>query len=126
MKESSVLYLVAVILLVLNLADVVSTWVVISNGKGYEANPVLHILGGPFSPAALFLKLFIVPFALVGMAWWVGHRANGAKAGLLTIIPATVVYGAAVANNIIVAAKKVKKNALERKPGTQIPSSEKV
>lgn len=103
MKESSILYMVAVILLVLNIADVVSTWVVISNGKGYEANPFLQILGGPFSPPILFLKLFIIPIAMIGMAWWVGRRAEDARAGLLTIIPATVVFGTAVANNVMVA-----------------------
>jgi hypothetical protein len=109
MKKSHNLVFLAVALLAFNLADVVSTWIGIASGKGVEANPVVLLLGGPFSPLSLFLKVVVVPAAILGVGYWLGRRFKDPRLGMAVIIPPAVAFAAAAANNVIVAAKKVKK-----------------
>ena len=109
MKKSGILIILAAILLTLNLADVISTWVAVSTGRGTEGNPFMLLLGGPFSPAVFFLKLVVVPAAILGVAWWIARRWKDPRLGMVAIIAPAAVYAAAVANNVIVATKKVKK-----------------
>jgi hypothetical protein len=116
MKKATIPYVLAATLLVLNLADVVSTWISVSSGKGVEGNFLVLMLGGPFSAPALFLKLIVVPAAIVLAAWGVSRRFKDTRLGVAVILPAVAVYVVAVANNVIVAAKKVKKIARERQP----------
>jgi hypothetical protein len=111
MKKVTIPYLLAGAFLVLNLADAVSTWIGASSGKGVEGNFLVLMLGGQFSVPTLFLKLIVVPVAVTGVAWGVSHRFKDTRLGLAVILPAAAVYAAAVANNVIVAAKKVKKVA---------------
>ena len=80
MKKSGILIILAVILLALNLADVVSTWIALSTGRGIEANPIVLLLGGPFSPAAFFLKLVVIPGAILGVAWYLARRFKDPQA----------------------------------------------
>lgn len=111
MKKATIPYLLAGAFLVLNLADAVSTWISVSSGKGVEGNFLLLMLGGPFSAPALFLKLFVVPASILGVAWWLANRSKGPRLGMAAIVVPVVVYAVAVANNVIVAAKKVEKVA---------------
>jgi hypothetical protein len=111
MKKSQVLIILAAILLSLNLADVVSTWIAISTGRGIEANPFIILLAGPFSPIALFLKLAVVPGAILGVAWWIARRSKDPRLAMATIIAPVAMYAAVVANNVMIAAKKVEKTA---------------
>ena len=69
------------------------------------------LLGGPFSPAAFFLKLVLVPAAILGVAWGIAHRWKDPRLGMATIILPAAVFATAAANNIIVATKKVEKAA---------------
>ena len=116
MKRSTLLYVVAAILLTLNTVDVVMTWFGVSSGKAVEANPIVLLLGGPFSPVALFVKLVLIPTAILGVTWWLVRRTKEPGLGMAAIIAPAIVFGVAVANNVIVVAKKVKKNAREREP----------
>lgn len=107
--------LIVAMLLILNFADFVSTWITIASGKGVEANPIVIMLGGPFSPTALFLKLVAIPAAIVTGAWLLTRKGKDPRLAMATVIMPAIVFGTAVANNVIVAAKKVKKNAKESK-----------
>ncbi|MGA8856800.1 MAG: DUF5658 family protein, partial [Candidatus Bathyarchaeia archaeon] len=98
MRKSGILIILAVSLLALNLADVVSTWIALSAGRGIEANPIVLLLGGPFSPIAFFLKLVVVPGAILCVAWWLARRSKDPRLGIATILGPAVVYAAAVAN----------------------------
>lgn len=111
MKKSGILILLAAILLALNLADTISTWIVISTGKGVEANPFVLIMGGPFSPLELVMKLVVFPAAVLTVAWWLFHKLKEARLAMLAIIPTAVGLGVVVVNNVMVAAKKVEKTA---------------
>jgi predicted permease len=111
MKKSCILIILAIILLALNLADAVSTWISLSTGRGIEANPIVLLLGGPFSPASFFLKLVVVPAAILGVAWWITRRSKDSRLGIATLIMPVAVFATAVANNVMVAAKKVEKTA---------------
>lgn len=111
MRKTGILIILAVSLLALNLADVVSTWIAINTGRGIEANPVMLLLGGPFSPMAFFLKLVAVPCAILGIAWYLAHRFKDPRLAMATVIMPAAVFAAAVANNVMVAAKKVEKTA---------------
>jgi hypothetical protein len=115
MKKTGILIILAAILLALNAADVVSTWIAVSSGRGIEANPIVLLLGGPFSPIAFFLKLAVVPGAILAVAWWIAHRTKNPRLGMATIIAPAIVYATAVANNVLVAAKKVEKTAMKVK-----------
>ncbi len=114
MKKSTLLLVLAASLLTLNMADLATTWFLISNGKGVEANPIILLLGGPFSPLELLMKVAVFPATVLGIAWWLAHKSKDPRLGIAAIIPATVMIGTAVANNVIVAAKKVKKIANQR------------
>ncbi len=114
MKRSTLLYILAAILLAVNTADVVTTWLGVSSGKAVEANPIILLLGGPFTPAALFVKLALVPMAILGLSRWLARRTKDPRLGMAAIIAPAITFGTAVANNVIVVAKKVKKNAKER------------
>lgn len=96
-------------MLIVNLADVASTWFVISSGKGVEVNLVVLFLGGLFSSISLPLKIVGVPVIILATAWWLTHRSEDPRLGIATIIPPVIVLGSVVANNVVVAAKKVKK-----------------
>lgn len=109
MKKSGILIILAAILLALNAADVISTWLAIATGRGFEANPIVLLLGGPFSPTAFLLKLVVVPGSILGVAWWLARRWKNPMLGMAAIIAPAAVYATAVANNVIVATKKVKK-----------------
>lgn len=113
MKKSGILLLLTVGLLVFNAADVVSTWIAISSGRGMEANRFIIQLGGPFTPAALLLKLVVVPGAILGIAWWMAYRWKAPEVAAATILVPAAMYAGLVANNVMVAAKKVKKTALK-------------
>jgi Domain of unknown function (DUF5658) len=109
MKKSNIIIILAAILLALNLADIISTWIALSTGNGVEANPLVLLLGGPFSPAALLLKLVVIPGAILGVAWWIARQWKYPKLAMATVIMPAAVFAAAVANNVMVAAKKVEK-----------------
>ena len=109
MKKTGILIILAISLLALNLADVITTWVAISTGRGIEANPLVLLLGGPFTPLAFFLKLIVVPGAILGVAWYLARRFKDPRLGVATIIAPVAMYAAVVANNVMVAAKKVEK-----------------
>jgi predicted permease len=111
MKKSGILIVLAALLLVLNLADVVSTWIALSSGRGIEANPFILFLGGPFTPIAFTLKLVVVPAAMLGVAWYMARRFKDPRLGMATLIAPAAMYAAVVANNVVVAAKKVEKTA---------------
>lgn len=110
LKKSRILAIAAAALLLLNLADVVSTWIAVSTGKGVEANPLVLLLGGPFSPVSFFLKVVVIPAAILSVAVWMARRSN-LKLAMATILLPAAVFATAVANNVIVAAKKVEKTA---------------
>ncbi|MGD0175820.1 MAG: DUF5658 family protein [Candidatus Bathyarchaeia archaeon] len=123
MKKSGILIILAISLLALNLADVVSTWIAVSTGRGIEANSIVLLLGGPFSPVAFLLKLVVVPAAILGIAWYLACRFKDPRLGMATIIAPTAMYAVAVANNVMVAAKKVEKAAKKvEKAVTRYPS----
>jgi hypothetical protein len=103
------LYILAVVFLAVNTVDVVTTWLGVSSGKAVEANPIVLLLGGPFSPAALFVKLALIPTAILGVTWWLAHRMKDPRLGMAALITPAIIFGTAVANNVIVIAKKVKK-----------------
>jgi hypothetical protein len=111
MKKLRVLVVLAAILLTINVADVVSTWIVVTTGRGVEANPFVLLLGGPFSSVSLFMKLFVFPVSILCVAWWLVHRSKNPKLAMATVIMPAAVIATAVANNVIVAAKKVEKVA---------------
>lgn len=111
MKKLGILIILAASLLILNLADVVSTWIVLSTGRGIEANPFVLLLGGPFSPTAFLLKLILIPGAILVVAWYLARRFKDPRLGIATIIAPVAMYAAVVANNVMVAAKKVEKTA---------------
>jgi hypothetical protein len=108
-KTRTILIALAAALLALNIADLATTWFMISNGKGVEANPIVLFLGGPFSPLEIFLKVVVFPTTILAIAWWLAHKAKNAKLAVAAMIPPVIVMGAVVANNVIVAAKKVAK-----------------
>ena len=110
MKKIGILIALATILLALNAADVVSTWIALNTGA-IEANPLVLLLGGPFSPIALFLKLAVVPGTIIGVAWYMARRFKDPRFGIATIAAPVAMYAAVVANNVMVAAKKVEKTA---------------
>ncbi|MGA2971889.1 MAG: DUF5658 family protein [Candidatus Bathyarchaeia archaeon] len=111
MKKSGILIILAASLLLLNLADVASTWIAISTGKGIEANPIVLLLGGPFSPVSFFMKLVVIPAAILCFAWWLARWSKDPRLAIATLIMPAGVLAAAVANNVMVAAKKVEKTA---------------
>lgn len=112
MKKSGILIILAAVLLTVNLADVVSTWVaLLVTRRGVEANLIVLLLGGPFSPAALILKLVVIPGVILVVAWYLTRRFKDPRLGIATIIAPVVMYAAVVANNVIVAAKKAQKRA---------------
>lgn len=111
MKKTGILLVLVASLLTLNLADVVSTWIALGTGKGFEANPFVMLLGGPFSPNALFLKLVLIPSAILGLAWYLARRFKDPRLGMAMFVAPVAMYAAVVANNVIVAAKKVEKVA---------------
>jgi hypothetical protein len=128
MKKSGILIILAVSLLAFNAADVVSTWIAISSGRGMEANRFILQLGGPFTPIALLLKLVIIPGAILGFAWWLAYRWKAPEVAAATILVPAAMYAGLVANNIMVAAKKVekvakkvKKTVVERKSDSSVP-----
>ncbi len=105
-------WVLAAVLLVLNFLDFFFTWVAISVARGAEANPFILMLGGPLSPISILMKLVVVPGVVVGAVWWLTtHRSKDTTFGVAAIIPAVAVYAGTVANNVLVAAKKVKKRA---------------
>jgi hypothetical protein len=103
-----VLLLFTAVVLAFNLLDVLTTWMVVSRG-GVESNPLILALGGPFTPLALFLKLVVVPTVVIIVGWWAAYRAKDPKQGFVTLMPAAMVFGSAVVNNVMVAAKKARK-----------------
>ena len=109
MKKTGFLIILAISLLALNMADAISTWIAISTGRGFEENPIVLLLGGPFTPAALLLKLIITPAAILGVAWYMARRFKDPRLGIATIIAPVAMYAAVVANNVMIAAKKVEK-----------------
>ena len=111
MKKTGILVALAAILVALNAADTISTWIVISTGKGVEANPFVLIMGGPFSPVELVMKLVVLPAAILTVAWWLFHKLKAPRLAMLAIIPTALGLGVVVANNVIIAAKKVEKTA---------------
>jgi hypothetical protein len=113
MKKSGILIILAVALLSLNMADLVTTWFVISSGKGIEANPIALMLGGPLSPVELFLKVVAFPATVLGLTWYLARKFKDPRLGMVTLLAPVVVYATAVANNVMVAAKKVEKTALK-------------
>lgn len=57
----------------------------------------------------LFLKLAAFPAIIATLAWWASQKDP--KLGVAAILPPLIVLGSAVANNVIVAPKKVEKTA---------------
>jgi hypothetical protein len=113
MKKSGILIILAISLLALNAADVISTWIAVSSGRGVEANPIVLVLGGPFSPLSLLMKLVVIPGATLGFAWWLAYRWKEPRLAMATIVVPAAMYAGLVANNIMVATKKVKKTAMK-------------
>ena len=60
------------------------------------------------------MKVALVPVAILGVAWWLVRRFKDPRLGVVTILPSLVPIVAAVANNVIVASKKVRKIAHAR------------
>ena len=108
MKDATFLWILTAVLLALNFADFISTWIAIDAAKGAEANPFILMLGGPFSPPVIFVKLVLIPVAILSVVWWVTRYMN-ARIGVAALIPAAATLAGIVANNVIVIAKKVKK-----------------
>jgi len=79
-------------------------------------------LGGPFSPIVFLLKLIVVSVAML-VVWWIAHRWKGPRLGMATIIAPAATYAAVVANNVIVAAKKVKKTVAGKRYGCSTTKS---
>lgn len=112
MKKTGIIIILAISLLALNLVDVASTWIALFvTRRGVEANPIVLLLGGPFSPAALFLKLVVAPGAILVVVWWMARRAKDPRMAMATLIVPVAMYAAVVANNVMVAVKKVEKTA---------------
>ncbi len=124
MKRKCALYILAAIFLAVNTADVVTTWIGVSSGKAVEANPIILLLGGPFTPLALFVKLALIPTAILGLSWWLARRTKEPRLGMAAIIAPAITFGTVVANNVIVAAKKVEKVA-KKVTKTAIPHAPK-
>lgn len=80
--------------------DIVSTYLVISRGKGYEANPVMRWLIGKIG----LLPGLIAP-KLVAMGLFIWMAADGRFGIEYVLVPATLVYAWVVRNNFKIAVK---------------------
>jgi hypothetical protein len=68
-------------------------------------------MGGPFSPLELLMKVVAFPAAVLGVGWWMYHKLKSPRLAMLAIVPSAIGLGVVVANNVIIAAKKVEKTA---------------
>ena len=111
-----ILVLAAALFFLFNLADVISTWLVISSGKGVEANPIVLLQGGPFTPTALIMKLAVIPGAILGLAWLFARKWKAPKLAIATVLPSAIGLAAVTAHNLMIAlAGKKPKPLKERK-----------
>ena len=110
MKCSKILVAAAILFLIFNLTDLLTTWIGISSGRAVEANPIVLLEGGPFSPLALTLKLLLVPGVVLTVAWILAHRWKDPNLALLAVLPHTVGFAAVTAHNLMItiAGKKPK------------------
>ena len=91
------------IFLTLNFLDFFSTMIGIMSGKGYEANPFINWMGGPFSPIALFWKLAIFPLIILVPTFWLMTKFKDSKLMLILMGLASGPLGLVVINNLKVA-----------------------
>jgi membrane protease YdiL (CAAX protease family) len=67
-----------------------------------KPNPLVMLLDGRVPAIAFFLKLVVIPTAILSVVSWIAYRRKDPRL-------ATVIMLAAAANNALVAARKVKK-----------------
>ena len=77
--------------MLLNFLDFEITGLLSRTTKGFEVNPILSGLG-PLSPAAILLKLFIIPAVLVFFYWLCTVSERKPFTYLLTLTNAFYIY----------------------------------
>jgi len=92
----------SLLFLACNAADVLTTWLAIRSGKGAEANPLILLSGGPFSPLALTLKLVIVPGIILAVAWLL-WRISKQPLAFVAILPSAVGLAVVSVHNLMIA-----------------------
>jgi hypothetical protein len=109
LKPTSTIRILTIVFLILNFADFATTYIGITSGKAVEANPIWFALDGPLAPAAIFVKLAVIPAFILGTAWLLWRRFKDSNLNMAVIIPASAVLAGVVANNVIIIAKKARK-----------------
>ena len=115
----SFLLIIAAVLLVLNFADFLTTLFGITYRGALESNTVMLALGGPLSPASILLKLVVFPGLVLGAAWWLTRKFKDPLPAMALIVPSAIMFGHAVANNVVVIAKKAHKIAGRNQPSNE-------
>jgi hypothetical protein len=69
------------------------------------------MLGGPFSLPAILVKLLVLPGLILSGAWWLNRKFNDPAPAMAILITPAMVFASAVANNVVVMTKKVRKIA---------------
>ena len=115
MKSSRVLIAIAALFLIFNLTDILTTWIAISSGRGVEANPLVLLEGGPFSPLSLVLKLLVIPGIVLTGAWLIAHKWKDPNLALAAILPNTIGLAAVTAHNLMVTIAGKKPKPIRRK-----------
>jgi hypothetical protein len=126
MKRETILQLLAAAALAVNYADFATTYIAVTSGKAVEANPFVVLIGGPLSLPGITLKLVLIPALIVGATWWGTRRSSNLLPSMAAILPVAIGLGVAVANNIIVITKKVRKTVERKKenPNEARPTKE--
>jgi hypothetical protein len=114
-KSSRVLIAIAALFLIFNLTDILTTWIAISSGRGVEANPLVLLEGGPFSPLSLVLKLLVIPGIVLTGAWLIAHKWKDPNLALAAILPNTIGLAAVTAHNLMVTIAGKKPKPIRRK-----------
>ena len=102
MRSSRVLVAIAALFLIFNLTDILTTWFAISSGRGVEANPLVLLERGPFSPLSLVLKLLIIPGIILTAAWLIVRKWKDPNLALVAILPNTIGLAAVTVHNLMV------------------------
>lgn len=119
LRLRTVFWLLVAALLVLNFSDFATTWFGITYRGDLESNSFMLMLGGPFSPMSILLKLVIVPGLILSGAWWLNHKFKDPLPAMAILISPAVVFASAVANNVVVMTKKVQKIAGRNQPSPE-------
>jgi hypothetical protein len=115
MKRATGIKLLAALVLGVNYADFATTYIIVTSGKGFEANPLVNLVGGPLSLSGITLKLVVIPALVLGVTWWATRDASNALPGITAILPVAIGLSAAVVNNVLVMTKKVRKTVDRKK-----------